>query len=124
VNTFGNKIKVGKDKFHPVHEYCDSLKNIYQDDFKNSIEFQEFVERTGITTVSYGKCVEGALSCPCIREPVWRVCVDEVETGFNEIVTTLNNTRKSNRSKRKPTCICSFYVTQAIEKVNHAAGGQ
>jgi hypothetical protein len=47
VNTFGNKIKVGKDKFHPVHEYCDSLKNIYQDDFKNSIPSRLSLFRAG-----------------------------------------------------------------------------
>lgn len=94
VNTFGNKVKCGKDKngndiFHPIHEYNDTLKNIYADDFKESIAFEEFCKRTGRTDISYSKFREGALKCPCIQQPTMRVCVDEIETSFTELTYCL-----------------------------------
>jgi hypothetical protein len=116
VNTFGSKILVGKDKYHARHEYHDTLKNIYLDDFQNSIEFQDFVQRTGKTSVSFRTFVDGALMCPCIKEPVMRVCVDETETAFNEYAKALNNIRKKCRTQRRPPCQCQFCINEAARK--------
>lgn len=123
VNTFGSKVKVGEDRYHAVHEYTDTLKNIYMDDFRNSIEFQNFAQRTGRSSVSYGLFLKGALSCKCIKAPVMRVCVDEVETAFNEMVKSVNNVRKANRAQRKPPCPCMFCINLAAEEERHEAGG-
>lgn len=124
VNTFGSKIKVTENVYHAVHEYHDTLKNIYLDEFQCSVEFQDFVAKTGKTSVSFGKFLEGALSCPCIKAPVMRVCVDEVETAFNEVVKTLNNVRKKNRTQRKPECLCVFCVNEAAKKEQLDEGGK
>jgi hypothetical protein len=91
INTFGTKVKVGVDDHgeiieHAVHEYHDTLKNIYLGDFKQSDEFEEYCRRSGKADISFSKFKEGALLCPCIREPTMRVCVDEIETGFSELV--------------------------------------
>ena len=123
MNTFGNKIKIGPDKYHAMHEYHDTLKNIYLDDFLNSVDFEEYCARTGRTSVSYGKFLEGALMCPCIREPVMRVCVDEVETAFNELTKTLSNVRKANRTQRRPACTCVFCKNEATKKEELPDGG-
>lgn len=116
MNTFSGKVKVADDTYHAVHEYHDTLKNIYLDDFLSSREFEEFVARTGKTSVSFTKFKEGALMCPCIREPVMRVCVDEVETAFNEVVRTLHNIRKSRWNRNRDECECQFCTHEAVKK--------
>lgn len=118
VNTFGNKIKVAPDVYHPVHEYNDKLRNIFLDDFKHSMEFKLFMERTGRTSISYSKFLEGALRCPCIREPQMRVCVDKVETMFSEVSKTLAKIRFNNRI----LCCCNFCIEQKIMEEVHGTG--
>lgn len=124
VNTFASKVKIGKDKYHAVHEYQDTLKNIYLDEFLTSMEFQDFARRTGKTSISYGIFLKGALMCPCIRAPVMRVCVDETETAFNELVHSLNKVRKKSRSLRKPECECGFCNNEKVKKNACEAGGK
>ena len=101
--------------YHAVHEYNDTLKNIYADEFLISVEFRDLVQKFGKTSISFSKFAEGACMCPCIRAPVMRVCVDEVETAFNELVKTLNNVRKRNRNQRRPKCECLFCRNEAAE---------
>lgn len=84
LNTFGAKVKVGTDINgldieHAVHEYHDTLQNIYLGDFMESEEFAKFCQRSGKTGISFSKFVEGALQCPCIQAPKMRVCVDELK---------------------------------------------
>lgn len=116
VNTFGGKVKVAEETYHAVHEYQDTLKNIYLDDFQSSRELEDFVARTGKTSVSFTKFKEGALMCPCIRAPVMRVCVDEVETAFNEVVKTLHNIGKKRWKRNRDDCECPFCTREAVEK--------
>lgn len=118
VNTFGNKVKVGENEYHAVHEYNDSLRNIFLDDFKHSLEFDMFCKRTGRKSLSYSKFVEGALSCPCIREPTMRVCVDKIETMFTELTTTLAKVNFNNRK----TCNCKACANQAKLKEAYGKG--
>ena len=118
VNTFGNKIKVAEGVYHPIHEYNDKLRNIFMDDFKQSLEFQLFSERTGRKSISYSKFLEGALKCPCIREPQMRVCVDKIETMFSEVTKTLAKIRFNNRK----LCECRFCVSQEALKEQYKAG--
>lgn len=127
MNTFCSKVRVSEKnaptaEYHAVHEYNDTLKNIFADEFLNSIEFQDFVERTGKQSISFSKFLEGACACPCIRAPVMRVCVDEVETAFNELVKTLNNIRKRNRNQRRPECACLFCQNEAAKKNSLGSG--
>lgn len=124
VNTFGNKVQVAPGVYHAIHEYHDTLKNIYMDDFKNSVEFKELKERTGRSSISYSTFLKGALKCPCIRQPVMRVCVDEIETAFNEVVATLNNVRKKNRNQRRPECKCKFCENEAAKEAALPPGGK
>ena len=104
--------------YHPIHEYNDKLRNIFLDDFKHSLEFQLFVERTGRTSISYSKFLEGALKCPCIREPQMRVCVDKIETVFSEFTKTLAKIKFNNRRK----CTCDFCVEQARREELYGIG--
>jgi hypothetical protein len=97
-------VEVEKDVFHPVHEYNDTLKNIYMDDFKASPEYKLFQEKTGRKSISYSMFVRGAKMCKCIKEPTMRVCVDEIETVFAELTTTLANLNRSNTT----VCLCPF----------------
>jgi hypothetical protein len=67
VNTFGSKVKVGIDERgkvieHAVHEYHDTLKNIYLGEFKQSDDFEEYCGRTGNTDISFSKFKECALA--------------------------------------------------------------
>ena len=89
VNTFGNKVKVVPGLYHAVHEYNDTLKNIYLDDFQASEEFQSFCNRSGRKSICFNTFKRGALRCDCIKKPTMRVCVDENETEFTELTTTL-----------------------------------
>lgn len=118
VNTFANKVKVGTDSegrylYHPVHEYRDSVKNIYADDFLKSQAFKDFQERTGRATLSFSKFKEGAFKCPCIQAPKMKVCVDEIETEFNELTKTFES--KLRRRPATEAC-CIACVEQDMEK--------
>lgn len=128
VNTFGPKIKVGKDVsgnsiYHPVHEYNDTLKNIYLDDFLSSeANKATLAEMSGKNKkVSYTKFLDGAKSCPCIREPTMRVCVDEIETGFTEMTLTLKNILFSSKQKGQ-VCKCGFCESEAKKKEEYGSG--
>jgi hypothetical protein len=115
VNTFGAKVKVGKDErgddlFHAPHEYTDTLKNIYLSDFKESVEYAAYRERSGGKDLGYSKFKEGVHLCPCVGEPKMRVCVDELETGFAEMVECLKTILR--RSSRMP-CDCGFCTAEA-----------
>ena len=117
INTFGSKIVVGKDQEgnnveHAVHEYHDTLQNIYCGDFKKSDESKDFCEATGRTTLSYTKFKEGAFMCPCIKEPTMRVCVDEIETGFSELVYSMKEIMRRSRTK----CTCGFCKNEDCRK--------
>lgn len=115
VNTFGSKVRVDEGVFHAVHEYNDTLRNIYLDDFQQSEEFQAFCNRTGRSSIGFSKFKVGALSCRCIQQPSMRVCVDEIETEFIENVATL----RGIWLKSKSTCNCAFCT---IEKGRKEAG--
>ena len=82
------------------------------DDFKTSEEYEAYCRRTGRTSISFSIFCEGALKCKCIRKPSMRVCVDEVETGFTELVTTLRNIQRSSRA----ICDCRFCQNENRKK--------
>ena len=117
VNTFGKKVKIGTvdgiDQYHAQHEYTDTLKNIYAQDFKDSVEYEDFCRDTGRDGISYSKFKEGVRLCPCISEPTMRVCVDELETGFTELTECLSSILR--RSARTP-CECGFCESEARKK--------
>lgn len=115
VNTFSPKVHVGKGVFHPVHEYCDTMKNIYHNDFLKSAEFKAFQERTGRETLGFRKFKEGCFMCPCIQQPKMRVCVDETETSFNELTKTLASALR-RRPVTAATC-CKACESQAAQKL-------
>lgn len=113
VNTFERRVKVGKDdagrdKYHAVHEYSDTLKSMYTD-FLDSSEFADFTRRTGRTNLCFSLFQSAALSCKCIRKPKMRVCVDEVEVSFGELLKCLNDIKRSTRGR----CECAFCEGQA-----------
>jgi hypothetical protein len=114
INTFRNKVLIDEGLYHPVHEYCDTLKNIYLDDFLHSPQYNEFKERTGRNTISFTLFKKGAKMCPCIKEPQMRVCVDEVETVFNHLATTLSNIGRRRRDNND--CDCEFCTSEANKK--------
>ena len=118
VNTFANKVNIGKnsegiDQYHPVHEYRDTVKNIYADDFLKSQAFKDFRERTGRATISFSKFKEGAFKCPCIQPPKMKACVDEIETEFNEFTKAFES--KLRRRPATEFC-CIACVEQDMEK--------
>ena len=96
MNTYGQKIFVGKDKagirqHHFPHEYSNTLYDIYLHDFLLSDEYAYLKKSHKGDSISFSTFKLGALQCPCIREPTMRVCVDEIETGFNEILKSLQD---------------------------------
>ena len=109
INTFGARTTVGTDKDgnkieHAVHEYHDTLKNIYLDDFKQSEQYEMFCRDSGKKEIGFTLFKEGALSCSCIQEPTMRVCVDEVETGFSELIYSMKEILRRSRT----ACECLF----------------
>ena len=116
---------MGKDKDHkpiehPIHEYHDTLKNIYLGDFMQSQEFQEWRRVSGKDTISFSKFVEGALKCRCIQQPSMRVCVDEVETGFAELVFMMKEIMRRSPTKRKDCC--AFCRNEEARKADLGTG--
>jgi hypothetical protein len=89
---------------HPIHEYHDTLKNIYLGDFKQSDHFEQYCRESGKTDISFSIFKRGALMCRCIQQPAMRVCVDEIETGFSELVFLLKNILRRNKTLRKDCC--------------------
>jgi hypothetical protein len=113
INTFGTKVIVGTNEdgtpiYHPIHEFGDTLWNIYLEDFKRSKEFAELCRQTGRTTISFSKFREGALACPCIRQPTMRVCVDETETAFSELTYCLKEIQRRSQN----VCACGFCTNE------------
>ena len=111
VNTFDNKVNVGKDEngdiiYHMPHEYTDLLENIYKKHFLTSMEYKKFCAEQGRERkIGYTKFLEGVRSCPCIREPKMRSCVDEVETEMAESIYSLRCIQRLHLD-----CTCSFCV--------------
>ena len=103
----------GEDVFHAPHEYSDTLKNIYLSDFKESVEYAAYLERSGKTDFGYSKFKQGVHLCPCVGEPKMRVCVDELETGFSEMTECLKGIlRRSSRV----ACECGFCTAEALKQ--------
>ena len=127
-NTFGTKVFCGVDENgddieHSVHEYHDTLHNIYLGDFKESEHFEEFCRRTGKTDISFTKFREGALMCPCIQAPTMRVCVaDEIETGFAELVFALKEINRRSRQRRNGEVCCMFCENEQRKKEDMGSG--
>jgi hypothetical protein len=72
MNTYGSKINVGTNSdgtpiTHCPHEYCDTLKNVYLEDFLYSEEYLDYQKRSGNAGLKYSKFREGAKMCPCIQ---------------------------------------------------------
>jgi hypothetical protein len=104
--------------YHPIHEYQDTLQNIYLGDFKESPQFQSYCQEHDQTDISFSIFREGALKCRCIKEPTMRVCVDEIETGFAEMV---NNLKEMSR-RRRVSCECNFCQSEMQRKVELGEG--
>lgn len=116
INTFGKKVKIGVDErgepiFHPIHEYINTLKEMYID-FLDSSEHDNLLRITGRESIGFTTFKEGALSCKCIQAPVMRVCVDEVETGFSEMVYALKKLKRRSHVQ----CNCAFCEGEAIKE--------
>jgi hypothetical protein len=114
VNTFSAKVKVAEGVYHPVHEYRDTVRNIYNDDFLHSAEYRSLLEEHDRDSISFSKFKEGAFMCPCIRSPKSRVCVDEVETGFSELTKCLENLLRQH-SVTEYDC-CSACAAESVKK--------
>lgn len=109
MNTFGAKIHVGTDENgnkieHAIHEYHDTLKNIYLGDFKESQEYNAYLQRSGKKDLSFSSFKAGVDLCNCIQQPMMRVCVDEIETGFSELVFVMKEILRRSRKPRGECC--------------------
>jgi hypothetical protein len=118
INTFGKKVKVGNDNYHAIREYSDTLKNIYADNFLSSQEYDDYIRTSGVKSIGYTKFKEGALSCPCVKEPTMRACVDEIETSFSELTYALRqiSTRYAQR------CDCPYHTAENVMKAKYGKG--
>jgi hypothetical protein len=118
VNTFANKVEVAPEVYHPVHEYQDTLKNIYLDDFKTSAEYKLFQKKTGKTNISFTTFYRGVKVCPCIRQPTMRVCVDEIETVFSEFTSSMKNIYRASSI----LCDCGFCKSEDTKREDLGEG--
>ena len=108
VNTFDNKVLVGKDCmgnkiYHAKHEYSDVLDNVYENDFLLSEEYKKFQMKNGNRTIGRTKFFLNATKCECISRPNLRACVDEIEVNMAEAITALRSIHRSNQQ-----CSCMF----------------
>lgn len=122
INTFERKIEVGTDEsgdriFHPIHEYTDTLENIYRRDFCESKEYKEFRERNDNREIGFTKFFLAATKCPCIRTPSLRSCVDEVEVNLSESIATLKSLHRANQD-----CACNFCGKMREKKAKKRGG--
>jgi hypothetical protein len=102
-------------QYHYPHEYSDTLKNIYLTDFLQSDEHEQLQRKHNrAKDVSFTTFKTGAMSCPCITEPKYRFCVDEVETGFVELLKALQARRKL--AKKNNVCTCNFCTREVQNK--------
>lgn len=112
----------GEDIEHTIHEYHDTLQNIYLGDFKESIEFEDYCRRTGKNDISFSTFRKGARLCPCIQAPTMRVCVDELETGFSELVFTLKEIHRRSPARKRGNVCCAFCTRELHRKDTLGAG--
>ena len=118
LNTFATKVVVGVDPEtklpieHNVHEYCNTLREIYTGEFLQSEFYEELLRVSDRTSISFTKFKEGALQCKCIKAPTMRVCVDEVETTVAELVYSL----KEMRRRRRGQCGCIFCTNERAKE--------
>jgi hypothetical protein len=113
VNTFANKVQLPDKTFHRVHEYHDTLMNIYLDEFLCSESFKLYTETSGKSSISYTTFIKGAFMCPCIKAPKIRVCVDEIETSFCELSKCLQDIRRQKPATKKFCCeACSILAEE------------
>ena len=121
MNTFGSKVKIsgnekdGTAEYHYPHEYNDTLKNVYLSEFLYSEEYDLLKKKHNRSSVSYSIFKQGALLCPCVGQPSYRVCVDEIETSFNEALVVLQDRRKKSKME-KVVCTCAFCVGEVEQK--------
>jgi hypothetical protein len=126
LNTYGAKVLVsgsvkdGNEVTHYPHEYTDNLKNIYLTEFLPSDEHNLLCRIHNKSIIGYSIFKEGALHCPCVRQPTMRFCVDEVETGFNEILNSLQDRRKKNKKTNR--CECKFCTVEEEKKEEAGSG--
>ena len=100
--------------FHFPHEYNDTLYNIYKKEFLISEEYEYLKTVSKRDNISYRIFLEGALLCPCIRQPTLRYCVDEIETGVAELCKTIQSRRKT----LKFICECLFCTNERQREEN------
>ena len=60
--------------------------------------------------------------CPCIQAPTMRVCVDELETGFSEVVFTLKEIYRRSRARRNREECCRFCENERCRKEEMGSG--
>jgi hypothetical protein len=113
-------VKEGTAEFHYPHEYTDTYKNIYLTEFLYSDEHALLCRMHNKSSIGYSVFKEGASICPCVRPPTMRFCVDETETGFNEMLNTLQSRRKLN--KLFNTCKCKFCTAEGEKKAEVGKG--
>ena len=123
-NTFEKKVNTGetdsngKPIKHYPHEYCDTLISIYSNEFLESSEFAILTNVLKRDSISFTVFVNGATKCPCVQQPKMRICVDEVETGFFELLRTLKNRRKLKAA----ACLCNFCFSETQLKEKNQLG--
>ena len=60
--------------------------------------------------------------CPCIQAPTMRVCVDEVETGFSELIFTLKEILRRSPGRKRGDVCCIFCTNERQRKDTMGAG--
>lgn len=110
----------GHDIYHPIHEYNNTLKDIYLGEFMESEIYEEMLKNSGRSSISFTIFREGALKCKCIQPPTMRVCVDEIETAFSELVYCLKEIRRRSRGK----CTCQFCLDETVKEESQGEGEQ
>ena len=114
VSTYDKAIVVGLDDegnniYHMRHEYTDTLENIYYNEFLMSSDYADYLELPGSVSIGLTKFMEGALRCKCITAPRMRVCADEIEVDFYEVLYCLKNIKRTVNAK---ACKCPYCLSR------------
>jgi hypothetical protein len=114
VDTFGQARMVGFDENgdcvkHRPHTLNGTLDEIYKDQFLSSDEYLAHLECNPSMKIGLSLFKSHA-RCPCMVQPKFRFCADEIQVGILEILKAIRERRKRPvpETLRFQPCECSY----------------
>ena len=122
LDTFGQSRTVGFEENgtaikHRPHTLSGTLDHIYESDFLTSDEYIAYLACNPTLPIGLSLFKEHA-RCPCMVQPKFRYCADEIQVGLLEKLSAIRERRKKPPPHLKgKVCACTFCVDFRERKV-------